>query len=122
MEFDSVLTNLVKTWGIEKIKSLNIMNQNGANLTLLHGRDMAHKLELTDEEKDFIMPFPPKIDIRNNQEQPPKASLLKRWGLPLAAAAILGPAGGLLTNKLLEPKPIVESTDDVDSNVGFTIE
>ena len=42
----------------EKIKKLNILNQNGANLVYTHGRDIAHKLGFSEDELANITPFP----------------------------------------------------------------
>lgn len=116
------MSDLITMWAGEKIKQKNIMNQNGANLVYSHGRDIANKLGLSEEEKRAITPFPSVTKISNTETKDEE----KGWwskALPYIGTALLAGgtgAGALaLTEKFMsDPIPVKQ----VDPNVGLTIE
>jgi outer membrane biosynthesis protein TonB len=60
---DDMMWNLWGAWAGEKIKKINILNQNGANLAYVHGQDIAKKLGLEKDVRDNITPFPATVNI-----------------------------------------------------------
>lgn len=93
---DHVFVELAKSWGIEQIKSKNILNQNGANLVYLHGRDMANKLGI---ESDYVMPYPSRTEIAI-EEPPKKQKSILPWILCTALAC---GTGGYALSQYLTP-------------------
>lgn len=68
-KLDEVLTRGIAAWFGEKLKALNIMNQNGANLVYTHGKDVGRKLGLPEEDLANIMPYPQKTEIHIGGEE-----------------------------------------------------
>ena len=135
---DQTMVEIIRGWAGEALKAKNILNQNGANLVYLHGKDVAHKLGLTEDEIAHIMPFPTK-NVVSVSEQPdvsallerlanlqapapapapaPAQSLLRRWGPAIALAAGTGLGGAALTYALTP-----NNADINQGEVGFTVE
>ena len=114
MNLDSVLTELVRGWGAEQLKSKNILNQNGANFVYLHGMDMANKLGV-DPELGHIMPYPPKVQIVNGG----KPSLAKK-ALPFILAGAAAVGGWMLKPDAPAPTPTPDEPA-ATGEVGFDV-
>jgi len=129
---------LAKAYLGEKIKGLNIHNQNGSNLVFLHGKDVAKKLGLSEDDIKQITPFPatqtvviesPVVESPVIQQPDNKGPSLLRRVLSLALPAITGAGitmGGLSMLGKTEPEKPVDinnpTVEQRDSKVGFTVE
>jgi hypothetical protein len=137
------MDDLVRAYLGEKIKQTNILNQNGANLVYLHGKDIGRKLGLSENDLEGITPFPASTKIviddsdkesetSNTQRESDEKTVettKKPWThriLPwvLSGAIGLGAGAGVMSlmpdKKPVEQPPTVESPE-LDPNVGLTI-
>lgn len=102
---DHILAGIVQKWGDEQLKSKNILNYNGANLAYIHGRDVAQKLGVDEEN---IMPYPSRVTIMN--EDKPKSYVLP---LILASAIGAGSLGAVGTYLLTRDAPSPPDTGEL---------
>jgi hypothetical protein len=133
---DQMLDDLVKAYLGEKIKRINIMNQNGANLAFLHGKSVGRNLGLSQEDLASITPFPAPTNItitsgaddsvKNTGSESPTRSRLLSWLAPLLIG--IGGAGtGVVTMKYFDKPDVVQEatvpqeSNDPNSSLGFTV-
>jgi hypothetical protein len=134
MASDPLMDDLVKAWIGERIKQANIINQNGANLAYIHGKDIGKKLGLSEDELQGITPFPASTKIYVNEDSESDEETKQPWTrriLPLVLTGVAGLGVGLGamalrpdTNDVEPPPPVVAPVnpdDETDPNVGFTI-
>lgn len=130
---DQVMLQGIGGWFGEQLKAKNILNQNGANLVFVHGKDMARKVGLTEEEISHIMPYPGKTvvlvgsspqDEQQNEAVPPPqaappstAQKIGKYLIPLALAAGSGLAGYYFSQT---DTPIQQQIEH-QGEVGFTV-
>jgi len=122
---DQLIDDLIRAYLGEKIKRCNILNQNGANLVYLHGKDLGRKLGLPEDDLQGITPFPAstKIVIDDNETKASEEksgekteSTTKPWTrriLPWVLGSAIGLAGGVGSMFALRPdqeeqKPPIE--------------
>lgn len=104
-DFDNVMNDLIRSYFGEKIKRINILNQNGANLVYTKGIDTARKLGIPDKYIQNITPFPGSTVIVGGSEsgsdntpkdEPTKTSGLSKWGIPAAIVGTVPALAGVL--------------------------
>ena len=119
---DEWLEKILAAYAGEKIKRENMLNQAGANLIYLHGRNTAKQLDLTDDERATIAPFPASEKTVVHFGDPPRSGLG-----PVAAAIVssiitaglVGSSVWAISRPALGP---IQATDDTNASVGIEVE
>ena len=143
--FDSVMVDSIRQWIGEKIKRENILNQNGANMTYVHGVDIARKVGLPDDMiRGKITPFPAtqtvivggeKGEKESNEVTPEnigkdKRSSMAKKLLASTAIALVGGSLGVAAMAIANPSKdnnnpnstTIVMPDNPNGSVGLRIE